>query len=212
MTSDSSAGGAGARRAAGGAPMGWWRRVREFFWPSMGPRRYATYLARRTQRLRASPHAIAAGIASGAAVSIFPFVGFHFLLGFVLAFFTRGSMLAAAIGTAAGNPITFPFIFAATYNIGRMIIPGDQRAAERLLADQEMTDVMGNIFTSGFESVWPVVQAMIVGAIPLSILTYLVLYALTRILVTRARERRARRLAARRAALGQTTRLEENRQ
>ena len=197
-----------AKTAKDWSPGGIWRRLREFFWPSMGPRRYATYLARRTQRLRASPHAVAAGIASGAAVSIFPFVGFHFLLGFVLAFFTRGSMLAAAIGTAIGNPITFPFIFAATYNLGRFVLPGDQRAAERLLADQEMTDVMGGMFTNGLDGVWPVVQAMIVGAIPLSILTYLVIYAVVRILVTRARARRARRLAARREALGQATRLE----
>ena len=49
-----------------------WKKVREFFWPSMGPKRYAAYLARRTQRLRASSHAVAAGVASaswGAGVS-----------------------------------------------------------------------------------------------------------------------------------------------
>jgi uncharacterized protein len=178
---------------------GVWKRVREFFWPSMGPRRYAMYLARRTQRLSASPHAVAAGIASGAAVSIFPFVGFHFILGFVLAFFTRGSMLAAAIGTAVGNPITFPFIFAATYNLGRLLLPGDQTAAEALLEGTEMSDLMGNMFVDGLAGIWPVMQSMIVGAIPLSILTYLGIYAAVRLLVTRARARRAARLAARRA-------------
>jgi uncharacterized protein len=176
-----------------------WKRVREFFWPSMGPKRYAMYLARRTQRLSASPHAVAAGIASGAAVSIFPFVGFHFILGFVLAFFTRGSMLAAAIGTAVGNPITFPFIFAATYNLGRLLLPGDQRAAEALLEGTEMSDLMGNMFVDGLAGIWPVMQSMIVGAIPLSILTYLGLYTAVRLLVTRARARRSARLAARRA-------------
>lgn len=179
---------------------GLFKRVREFFWPSMGPKRYAAYLARRTQRLRASPHAVAAGVASGAAVSIFPFIGFHFLLGFVLAFFTRGSMLAAAIGTALGNPVTFPFIFAATYNLGRLILPGDQRDAEALLAGTEMTDLMGDMFTDGLAGIWPVMQSMIVGAIPLSIITYLAIYAAVRTLVTRARARRAIRLAAKRAA------------
>lgn len=179
---------------------GMWKRVCEFFWPSMGPKRYAKYLARRTQRLSASPHAVAAGVASGAAVSIFPFVGFHFILGFVLAFFTRGSMLAAAIGTALGNPITFPFIFAATYNLGRLILPGEQKDAEALLKGTEMSDLMGNMFVDGLAGIWPVMQAMIVGAIPLSILTYLGLYTLVRVVVTRTRARRSARLAARRAA------------
>ncbi len=41
---------------------------------------------------------------------------------------------------------------------------------------------------------------MIVGAIPLSILTYLAFYTVTRILVGRARARRAARLARKRAA------------
>ena len=179
---------------------GRWKRVLEFFWPRMGPKRYALYLARRTQRLSASPHAVAAGIASGAAVSIFPFVGFHFILGFVLAFFTRGSMLAAAIGTAAGNPFTFPFIFAATYHLGRLILPGEERAAEALLEGTEMSELMGDMFVDGLAGIWPVLKSMIVGAIPLSILTYLTLYALVRVVVTRTRALRAARRAARRAA------------
>ena len=179
---------------------GLWRKVKEFFWPAMGPKRYALYLARRTQRLRASGHAVAAGIASGAAVSIFPFVGFHFILGFVLAFFTRGSMLAAAIGTAFGNPFTFPIIFSATYNLGRLLLPGDQAAAEALLEDTDMSEMVGDMAAEGFGGIWPVFQAMIVGAIPLSILTYLTFYTVTRILVGRARARRAAGLAAKRDA------------
>lgn len=175
-----------------------WRRIRDFFWPPMGPKRYALYLARRTQRLRASPHAVAAGIASGAAVSVFPFIGFHFILGFVLAFFTRGSMLAAAIGTAFGNPFTFPIIFTATYNLGRLLLPGEQQAAEALLEGTDMTHLMGDMAAEGFAGFWPVFQAMLIGAVPLSVLTYLAFYAVTRILVTRARTRRALRLAARR--------------
>lgn len=176
----------------------WLRRLGDFLWPAMGPKRYIVYLARRAQRLRATPHAVAAGIASGAAVSIFPFIGFHFLLGFVLAFFTRGNMLAAAIGTAVGNPLTFPLIFAATWHLGQLLLPGRQRAAEAMLADTEMTEVVGSMFTDGLGGVWPVLQAMIVGAIPLSILTFALFYGLTRALVTRARARRAARLAARR--------------
>ncbi|HEV7418115.1 MAG TPA: DUF2062 domain-containing protein, partial [Tianweitania sediminis] len=74
----------------------------------MGLKRYGRYLLRRLERMTASPHQVAAGAAAGAAVSMFPLIGFHFIFGFVLAFLTRGSMLAAALGTAVGNPLTFP--------------------------------------------------------------------------------------------------------
>jgi hypothetical protein len=82
-------------------------KLRNMLWPRMGLRRYGTYLRKRVMRLSASPHAIAAGVASGAAVSMFPLIGLHFFLGFVLAYVTRGNMLAAAFGTAWG--IRLPF-------------------------------------------------------------------------------------------------------
>jgi uncharacterized protein (DUF2062 family) len=179
---------------------GWLSRLREFVWPSMGPRRYLRYLGRRAQRLRATPHAIAAGIASGAAVSVFPFVGFHFILGFVLAFLTRGNMLAAAIGTAFGNPFTFPLFFAASYQIGRTILPGDQRHAERILANNDMTDLVARMFTEGLGGFWPVFEAMVVGAVPIALLTFAVFYILVRTFVVRSRLRRAMRFEARHLA------------
>lgn len=94
------------------------QRAREFVWPRMGWNRKVRYLGHRVARLPATPHAIAAGFASGAAVSMTPLLGLHFLLGFGLAWLTRGSMLAAAIGTAVGNPWTFPAIWYLSYEIG----------------------------------------------------------------------------------------------
>ncbi|MGV3650399.1 MAG: DUF2062 domain-containing protein [Devosia sp.] len=175
-------------------------RLREFVWPSMGPKRYLIYLGRRAQRLRASPHAIAAGIASGAAVSVFPFIGFHFILGFVLAFFTRGNMLAAAIGTAFGNPFTFPIFFAVSYQIGKAVLPGDQRTADSIMANAEVTDLVATMFSEGFAGLWPVLHAMIIGAIPVALVTFATFYLVTRTLVTKPRKRKVERLAARRAS------------
>lgn len=175
-------------------------RLKDFIWPSMGPKRYMIYLGRRAQRLRASPHAIAAGIASGAAVSVFPFIGFHFILGFVLAFFVRGNMLAAAIGTAFGNPFTFPIFFALSYQIGKTVLPGEQRAADSIMAEANVTDLVAQMFSEGFAGLWPVLQAMIIGAIPVALVTFAAFYLLTRTLVTRARRRKAERLALRRAS------------
>ncbi|MFC7332972.1 DUF2062 domain-containing protein [Rhodocista pekingensis] len=113
------------------------QRVRDFLWPRMGWRRALLYLGHRVGRLPGPPHRIAAGFASGAAVSMTPFVGLHFLLGFGLAWLLRGSMLAAAIGTAVGNPWTFPAIWYVSYRIGCDLLgrsPGHD-TAEQLTMD-----------------------------------------------------------------------------
>ncbi|WP_379995963.1 DUF2062 domain-containing protein [Devosia nitrariae] len=166
-------------------------------WPRMGFRRYGTYLRKRVLRLSASPHAVGAGVASGAAVSMFPLIGLHFILGFVLAFFTRGNMIAAAIGTAWGNPFTFPFFFAASYNIGHWILGGEPIDAASL--DATGDKLSEGLFSGGLTAIWPAFKTMFVGAVPLAIIVYAVFYVLVRVLVTRFRMLRQARMAARRA-------------
>src|SRR5690606_12123881 len=86
------------------------------------------YVAKRVLRLSASPHAIAAGFAAGVFASITPFVGLHFFLAGVIAWVTGGNLVASALGTAFGNPITFPLIWAGTYRLGRWILGLRDRA------------------------------------------------------------------------------------
>ena len=99
-------------------------KVREFLWPSAGWRRAGHYMKHRLARIDGSPYAIAAGFASGAAVSFTPFVGFHFIFAAIIAWIMRGNILTSAIGTAVGNPWTFPFIWAASYNVGINLLGG----------------------------------------------------------------------------------------
>ena len=99
-------------------------KVREFLWPSAGWRRAGHYMKHRLARIDGSPYAIAAGFASGAAVSFTPFVGFHFIFAAIIAWIVRGNILTSAIGTAVGNPWTFPFIWAASYNVGINLLGG----------------------------------------------------------------------------------------
>jgi len=73
-------------------------------------------------RIPGTPYAIAAGFASGAAVSFTPFLGFHFLLAALLAWIIGGNILTSAMGTVVGNPWTFPFILPSTYYFGSWII------------------------------------------------------------------------------------------
>ncbi len=98
------------------------RRVRNFVWPRMGWWRWLRYAVHRVGRLPHTPYAIAAGLACGAAFSMTPFMGLHFLLGAGLAWVMRASIIAAAAGTALGNPWTFPLIWALTYRLGRLVI------------------------------------------------------------------------------------------
>ena len=81
------------------------------------------YIVQRLLRLSDSSYSIAAGFACGAAVSFTPFIGFHILLAIALAHLLRSNVLAAIIGTAVGNPWTFPFIFVLLYRVGTAVMP-----------------------------------------------------------------------------------------
>ncbi len=96
-------------------------RVREFLSPRKGWRRGYAYLGKRMQRLPDTPHRIALGFAAGVQASFTPFFGFHFIAGAALAFAIRGNVLASAVGTFLGNPLTFPFIAAASLWVGRRL-------------------------------------------------------------------------------------------
>ncbi len=112
---------------------GWKRYLR----PQMG--RLSRYAWKRLLRLQASPHAIAAGVAVGIAISFTPLVGFHLLLAAAITWLLRGNIIAAWIATLVGNPWTFPFMWSASYMCGRLVTNGTPATAAfdmgRILAD-----------------------------------------------------------------------------
>lgn len=174
----------------------WRDRIQNIIWPKMGYRRYGVYLAKRVARISATPHAIGAGVAAGAAVSMFPLIGIHFLLGFALAYLTRGNMLAAAIGTAWGNPLTFPLFFAADYRLGAFLT-GQGRVYDPTTLGALGETIGHETVFGGFERVWPIFKTMMVGALPLAAIVYVGFYFLTRWLVARVKAARAARRARR---------------
>ena len=97
------------------------RRIREAIWPSMGWNRTYDYYRHRIFRRSTSTYQIAAGLAIGVAVSFIPLIGTHFFQAIFLAWMARTNILAAFIGTAFGNPWTFPLIFWLDYKIGTLI-------------------------------------------------------------------------------------------
>lgn len=97
-------------------------KARNVIWPRAGWGRSLSYMRHRVVRLPGSPESIAIGLACGIAVSFTPLMGFHFLVAALLAWLLGGNFLASALGTAFGNPWTFPFIWLWIYKLGTWII------------------------------------------------------------------------------------------
>ena len=96
--------------------------INAFIWPQKGFLRGWLYLLMRVLRLRSSDYSLAAGFAAGVAVSFTPLIGLHFFMAAALAWLIRGNMIIALIGTAVGNPWTFPFIWVLIYSVGTSIL------------------------------------------------------------------------------------------
>lgn len=160
------------------------KRILNLFWPNGGWTRYGRYILLRLKRLKGTPKEIAAGVACGVAISFTPFVGFHFVLAAVTAWFVRGNILASAIGTAVGNPWTFPFIWASVLYTGRAFlgINGNTEAHVKFLTvfEQASRALMTFDFRVFLSDVWPILWPMMIGCIPFYIVSWFVSYYLTK--------------------------------
>lgn len=173
-------------------------RLRDFIWPRSGWTRSTAYLAHRIGRLPGTPYSIAAGLAFGAAVSFTPLIGFHFILAALFAWVFRANILASAIGTAVGNPWTFPFIWPGIIFLGKMLGAGN---GEVLPEGMTLAMLFGHIvaallhldFIFLSEVAWPVIFPMLVGGVPAAVAVWFVIYLLSRPLIENYQRRRIRR-------------------
>lgn len=167
-------------------PAGWQERFRVALWPRRSWARSTKYLAKRVLRLTGSPHAIAAGIAAGVFASFTPYMGFHFLIAFAIAYLIAGNFIAAATGTFFGNPLSFPFIWGATYSTGNFILTGSVRGGHGPHGLKQLKHV--DFWDLGMSGVWdlavniwePLLKPMTVGAIPLGLFFAICFYIVTR--------------------------------
>lgn len=162
-------------------------------WPRQGWRRAGSYVAHRLRRLPGTPYRIAAGFASGAAVSFTPFIGLHFFLAGLLAVVLRGNIMAAAIGTVVGNPWTFPLIWAWIYGLGTWILGGN--------GVNGLPDELS--FSYIFDNPLKVFVPMMVGSVPTATVAWFLCFWPLRRMVDRyqtARQKRLRRKTEKRRA------------
>lgn len=149
------------------------------------------YLKKRVLRLNASPHAIAAGFAAGVASSFTPFIGFHFLLAFAIAYLVAGNMASAALGTIVGNPLTFPLIWGATFELGQYLMGGGMALGPSPI---HLGKALAHM---DFAAIWtPVVKPMLIGGLPLGIGAGVVAYVLVFFAARSFQKHRTRRILA----------------
>ena len=132
---------------------------RQWIWPSMGWRRFIRYQFIKLARMTGGKRTIARGFACGAAISFTPFMGLHFLFAGLVAKALRGNVVAAMIGTAIGNPWTFPFIWSGSYNLGLLIL--DWKTDQGHDFEQELS--IATLLSNPLEIFLP----MFVGSVPL---------------------------------------------
>ncbi len=178
------------------------KQVADFFWPSIGFKRSTRYLGYRLARLPGTPYSLAAGFAFGAAISFTPFVGLHFLFGGILAWIFRANIIASAIGTAVGNPWTFPFIWASIYHVGYWMLGRDHSGEGGFSADT-IENFTNNLFHDGWQSVADIFSAvlfpMLIGSIPFFMVSWIIFFYPLRALIRKFHEKRAMALSAARS-------------
>ena len=175
-------------------PLGRWGHVRETLLPRKGLVRPFLYRAKCALRLKDNAHAIAIGVACGTFISFTPLMGLHIVLGCALAWLLSGNMVAAALGTAVGNPLTFPAIWLATHRTGTWILGRADGSAS-------VIENFGGIVVGAegplhhiLIGMWePLILPMMVGGVPLGLAAGAIAYALTRPAVVAFQEARLAR-------------------
>lgn len=162
--------------------------------------KYGRYMMLRLYRMDGTPRSIAAGLACGVAISFTPLVGLHFVLAALTAWIIRGSIFASALGTAAGNPWTFPFIWISVLYTGRKILGGIYIANDKIdfigffaKASRALLTFDLRLFA---HDVWPIFWPMLVGSIPYYIISWALTYYLVKGALDRIGMRRLERIEA----------------
>lgn len=97
-------------------------------------------------------------------------------------------MIAAALGTAFGNPLTFPLIFAAAYRIGIFLLG---RQPHEKVTEADLFSLVRHL---DFAPLWhPILKPLLIGGVPLATLCSAVFYVLTWQAVRLFQQQRKRR-------------------
>ncbi|MGA7326773.1 MAG: DUF2062 domain-containing protein [Rhodomicrobium sp.] len=158
------------------------QRLRQALWPTRSFERSFRYMLLRLSRIRASSHSIAIGCAAGVFAIFTPFLGFQMLLAATIALLFRGNVFASAVGTFAGNPLTYPAIWISTFTLGNLFLGTSANAEISQLSSgahalgQSLREASADGVASAVEGLWPILKPMAIGSLPLGGLTSILIY------------------------------------
>ena len=145
------------------------------------------------KKLKGTPRSVATGVACGVAVSFTPFVGFHFMLASVMAWMMRGNIIAALLGTIAGNPWTFPFIWVSVLYTGKKFLGDGYNGIVDVNFAEVFTKAFNAIinldFSAFMSDIWPIIYPMIVGCIPYVLISWWLSYLMIKSFLEKRRKR-----------------------
>ena len=163
-------------------PLSLRRRIRVAIWPTRGFERSLRYCMLRLWRIPGSSHSIALGCALGVFAIFTPFLGFQMILAALLSLIFRGNVLASAVGTCAGNPLTYPVIWISTFTLGNFFLGGSAVAEIDRLSHgaralgRSIREASPDGVASAVEGLWPIMKPMALGSIPLGGITAIIVY------------------------------------
>jgi uncharacterized protein (DUF2062 family) len=136
-------------------------------WRGVGFIRQVKLLVLRFIRLRGLPEEIAKGVALGIFIGMTPTFGFQMAIAVFFAYLLRENRLAAVLGVWITNPVTAPFIYAAEYEGGRLLLGMDRVGLPTEFTWKAYTHL-------GWEILFPMWVGGILAGIVCGFLTYLV--------------------------------------
>lgn len=119
----------------------------------------------------------------------------------LLSWATRSNIVAGLIGTAVGNPWTFPFIWVWIYEVGHQMGAGRELGSNPDFV-AIFTDLPGvfvravisfDLDSAYFDNVWTVLWPMIVGSVPTVAAVWLVSYFMLKPIIGTYQAKRAAR-------------------
>ena len=85
-------------------------------------------------------------------------------------------MIAAALGTWVGNPLTFPFIWFYTYKLGNLVLHGHH-------GELSMRQVSGQLLHVSFGNIVEILKPMTIGGVLLGVPVAIIFYFVIKRLV-----------------------------
>jgi uncharacterized protein (DUF2062 family) len=124
----------------------------------------------------------------------------------VLALALRGNVFASAVGTFAGNPLTYPVIWVSTFTVGNVFLDSSANAEISQLSTgaqalgRSLREASADGVATAVQGLWPILKPMALGSLPLGGITAILIYFMVRHIAAARKGRRSERAEVKPAA------------